>query len=228
VRLSARDVRVDPSEFLQLDLKVHAFLSDVPLHDVSAIDLPGATAKTTLAEVRQTARRRGRRIGGPVTRLLFAVRSLVGRILRWDERESEATRDPPACSYVHRVSAEDARRSLVPVGTREDGFRVIYAFEREAVGELVNATVHAFLCLALVPAAAGARLYWAIYVKPVSRWTRVYMTIIEPFRRHIVYPSLLGGLRRAWLSAHRLHRDADRSDDGHPADVKASVRVGTK
>jgi hypothetical protein len=197
---SPRDVRIDPSEFLHLELKAHAVLSDVPLHDVSAIDLPGATAKTTLAEVREITRKSERRAVGPVTRLLFGIRRFVGRVLHWDERENETTRNPPRCSYVHRVSAEDARLSRVPPGTREDEFRIVYAFDRESVSEIVNATVHAFLCMALVPIEGGARLYWAIYVKPVSRWTGLYMAIIEPFRRYIVYPSLLRGLRRAWLA----------------------------
>jgi hypothetical protein len=39
----------------------------------------------------------------------------------------------------------------------------------------------------------------AIYVKPVTRWTGLYMAIIESFRRSVVYPSLLGHLRSAWL-----------------------------
>jgi hypothetical protein len=197
---SPRDLRIDPSDFLKLELKAHAVLADVPLHDVSVIDLPGATAKTTLAEVREITRKSERRVGGPISRLLFGIRRFVGRVLHWDERESETTRNPPPCSYVHRVSAEDARLSLVPPGTREGEFRIVYAFDRESVSEIVNATVHAFLCIALVPTEGGARLYWAIYVKPVSRWTSLYMAIIEPFRRYIVYPSLLGGVRRAWLA----------------------------
>jgi hypothetical protein len=70
------------------------------------------------------------------------------------------------------------------------------------VAEIINATVHAFLCAALVPTEGGYRLYWGVYVKPVSRWTSTYMALIAPFRRYIVYPSILGGLRREWIRRH--------------------------
>ncbi|XYH98378.1 DUF2867 domain-containing protein [Sorangium sp. So ce1128] len=72
----------------------------------------------------------------------------------------------------------------------------------EAVSEIRNATVHAFSCMAIRPTAEGQRLYWAVYVKPVSRWTSAYMALIEPFRRFIVYPSMLRQLRDAWRAAH--------------------------
>jgi hypothetical protein len=35
-------------------------------------------------------------------------------------------------------------------------------------------------------------------VKPVSALTPLYMAIIEPFRRFIVYPSILRRIRDAW------------------------------
>jgi hypothetical protein len=49
----------------------------------------------------------------------------------------------------------------------------------------------------------GYRLYWAVYVAPVSRFSPIYMAMIEPFRRFVVYPSILGRLRRAWITADR-------------------------
>jgi hypothetical protein len=38
----------------------------------------------------------------------------------------------------------------------------------EAVSEVLNATVHAFLCQALRKTESGYRLYWGVYVKPVT------------------------------------------------------------
>ena len=70
------------------------------------------------------------------------------------------------------------------------------------MSEIRNATVHAFSCMALVPLASGYRLYWAIYVKPVSRLTPLYMVLIEPFRRFIVYPAILRRLRTRWTAAY--------------------------
>lgn len=72
----------------------------------------------------------------------------------------------------------------------------------EAVSEIVNATVHAFSCMAIRPTAEGQRLTRAVYVKPVSRWTSAYMALMEPFRRFIVYPSILRQLRDAWRAGY--------------------------
>ena len=77
-------------------------------------------------------------------------------------------------------------------------FRVLYRFERELLLEVRNATVHAFLAGALEPHGEDYRLYLAIYVRPVSRWTPAYMALIDPFRRAFVYPALIRRLQRAW------------------------------
>jgi hypothetical protein len=36
------------------------------------------------------------------------------------------------------------------------------------------------------------------YVRRVGRWTPVYMALIDPFRRLLVYPSLLRSVRATW------------------------------
>jgi hypothetical protein len=74
----------------------------------------------------------------------------------------------------------------------------VYELEREALLEVRNATVHAFLALALEPIPEGYRLYWAVYVEPTSWLTPIYMALIEPFRRFIVYPALCRGAQRTW------------------------------
>jgi hypothetical protein len=75
---------------------------------------------------------------------------------------------------------------------------VLYVFDEEAVSEIRNATVHAFLALALVPRPGGYTLYMAIYVKPVSRFTGLYMAMIDPFRRFIIYPARGRRAQRGW------------------------------
>jgi hypothetical protein len=37
-----------------------------------------------------------------------------------------------------------------------------------------------------------------VYVRSVSRLTPVYMAVIDPFRKLIVYPSLLRSVRATW------------------------------
>jgi hypothetical protein len=58
--------------------------------------------------------------------------------------------------------------------------------------------VHAFSVFALVERSPDYRLYWGIYVRPVGRITSWYMRLIDPFRRLIIYPSVLRHIRAAW------------------------------
>ena len=51
---------------------------------------------------------------------------------------------------------------------------------------------------ALVETPNTYRFYFAVYVQNVSRFTRVYMALIDPFRKLIVYPSLLRSIRATW------------------------------
>jgi uncharacterized protein DUF2867 len=80
-------------------------------------------------------------------------------------------------------------------------FLLLYQFTGEALSETRNARVHGYVCTALAPTASGYRLYWGIYVIPVSWLTRPYLIAIEPFRR-ILYPAMLRRVRRAWLVAY--------------------------
>lgn len=72
----------------------------------------------------------------------------------------------------------------------------------EALLELRNATVHAFVALALTPRPGGYTLFLAIYVKPVSRLTALYMALIDPFRRLVVYPALGRQVQQRWSRAY--------------------------
>ena len=187
-------MRVGPAEFRALDLRCHTLLADVPLHDVWAIALAGGGPDRTMEDVLAVSpfRRGGSR--NIAVRALFAVRHATGRLLGWDEPRH----DPPRASYLHALTEDDRRRSLVSPGTNEGGFRFLYVFPREAVAEIRNATVHAFLAMALRPVPSGYTLYWAIYVKPVGALTALYMGLIDPFRRWIVYPMVIGEIRDAW------------------------------
>jgi hypothetical protein len=79
---------------------------------------------------------------------------------------------------------------------------VLYVFANEALSEIRNGTVHGFLALALTPRPEGYTLYLAIYVSPVSRLTRFYMALIDPFRRFIVYPALCHDAQRSWARTY--------------------------
>jgi hypothetical protein len=195
-------MRCDPAEFRALPLEVHALLEDVPLRDVSAMNLPGGGPSRTIAEVRALIGEDGPgQAGGWLTRTLFRLRVGLGQVFGWDRPappEVEAR-----TSYRRRLAPDLVMRSQVVPGTPDGFFRVMYVLDREMLVEARNATVHAFLASVLVPqppdgGGGGYRLYWAVYVRKTSWLTPLYMALIEPFRRFIVYPSLFRRVRDSW------------------------------
>ena len=197
---------VSIQEFERLPLRVHILLADVPLHDVWSIDLPRWRKSVTLDEFLRTAANCTLDTCGcskssslftpsPLVRMLLNIRFFIGRLLRWDS-ESAATD-----TFANRLTDTDRSKSLVPVGTRDGFFRVVYRFENEQLVELINRTVHAAALTALIETPTAYRFYFGVYVHNVSRFTPFYMALIDPFRKLIVYPSLLRSVRTCWTQA---------------------------
>ncbi len=185
--------QISPEEFERLPLRVHDFLAGVPLHDAWAVDLPRTRSGITLDEfLRMTSS--CLLTPSPVVRTLLNIRLSVGRLLGWD-REPAATAWEP---FTTRLTTDDRSKSLAPAGTREGLFRVVYRFENEQLLELINRTAHAGALSALVETANAYRFYFGVYVRSVGRFTPVYMALIDPFRKLIVYPSLLRIVRATW------------------------------
>jgi len=189
--------QISEREFAVLPLRVHAFLADVPLHDVWAVDLPRPRAGITLNEFRRRVASAQLFTPSPVVRALLGVRLFVGRLFGWDSTPSERT----SATFADRLTPADRALSFAPAGMREgtDGlFRVVYRFENEQLDEFINRTAHAAALSALVETANSYRFYFAVYVRNVSRLTPLYMALIDPFRKLIVYPSLLRSVRANW------------------------------
>ena len=158
-----------------------------------AVDLPRTRPGITLDEFLRTASARPY-TPSPVVRALLNIRFFVGRRFDWD-------REPAADAwetFAIRLTTADRSSSLVPAGTREGLFRVVYRFENEQLLELINRTAHAAALSALVEKAHAYRFYFGVYVLSVSRFTSVYMSLIDPFRKLVVYPSLLRSVRASW------------------------------
>jgi hypothetical protein len=185
--------QISTQEFERLPLRVHAFLAGVPLHDVWAIDLPRARSGITLDELLRTASA-CLLTPSPVVRALLNIRLFIGRLLGWDREPAPTTWE----SFATRMTTADRSRSLVPAGTREGLFRVVYRFENEQLFELINRTAHAAALSALVETGNGYRFYFGVYVRSVSRFTPIYMALIDPFRKLVVYPSLLRTVLANW------------------------------
>lgn len=187
-------MQIDSDAFQALDLRAHAFLHDVPLHDAWRVDLGPRDGDPDVRTVREILETEVFSSINPVARALFGLRAFLGKLFKWDDEPV----DLPSKSFESRLTTDDRQRSLEAAGKAHGPFRVLYVFPGEALSEVVNKTVHAFLCTALVPTAGGYSFYWATYVRPVGPLTRVYMAVIDPFRRWIVYPSILRRLERAW------------------------------
>jgi hypothetical protein len=194
-------MRAAPGEYLNLRLRAHELLHDVPLYDVSAVDLPGGGAGRSVADIRALE---SAAAPSHIANALYGVRHVLGRVFDWDRVPMRLEE-----SLLSRLSERDRRDSEIIPGTRDGPFLLLYQFPGEALSETRNATVHGYVCTALARTASGYRLYLAVYVLPVSRLSRPYLITIEPFRRFILYPAMLRRIRRAWLAAYGAATDSD-------------------
>jgi len=192
-----REVRADG--FRQKPLRVHSFLAGVPLRTLSRVDLPGGRERMTIAEISAI-------VGfgdevevevGPVTKALFWLRGMIGRIFNWDD----VTELTESVSYLPRLSEEDRARTVITPGKVQGISRALYCFGNEYLAEIVNRTVHCFWLLASERTATGYALYLAVYVKRLNWFTPIYMALVSPMLKWIIYPSMEKGIRRRWARA---------------------------
>jgi hypothetical protein len=186
--------QISPTDFYAVPLRAHTFLADVPLHDVWAVDLPTHRDGVTLSEFLRRTSQCGTNGLPPVTRALIRFRLFLGRIFRLEAEPKNAL----AASFGSRLTAEDRARSSVASGTREGLFRVVYRFANEQLLEIQNRTVHAAALSALAEKANSYRFYFAVYVRPTTWVTPLYMGLIDPFRKWIIYPAMLKAIRETW------------------------------
>lgn len=199
---------IDPQEFLAQPLRAHSFLRGVPLHDVWATDLPCLQEGITLREFfrRRSQQNLVTKVSWPA-RALFSLRIFLGKIFGWDKNQ-HGDNQP---SFADRLTTDDREQSSVPAGTAEGIFRVLYSFENEILQETANRTVHAAALFALTRSERAYRLYFAVYVRKVSCLTPVYMALIDPFRRWIVYPAVLRQIQQSWNRVFAMNPTARRT-----------------
>jgi hypothetical protein len=181
---------VSRAEFESKHLRMHALLSDVPLHDVWAAHLRGGPEGLTMRDARWLLIEGFSRHPNTAFVAVASIREVLSALFGWDDDACHY----PAASFVHRLSESDSSRSLTPPGDS----MFVYTFEYEALIEIRNCTVHALVGMALEPTVDGYVMYWAFYVKPVGPLTRFYMALIQLFRTTIIYPPLIEGVEREW------------------------------
>jgi Protein of unknown function (DUF2867) len=190
-------MRISPDEFRARPLRVHALLHDVPLEDAWAVPLSGGGAGRTVQDLRAVMTA-GRATAPAVVQGLFRLRGGIGAVFGWDHRRPAWNSE----SYADRLSPADRDRSLAAPGTPDGKFDLLYGFEDEQLSELRNATVHAFVSLSIRPTPGGYLAYAGVFVKPVHRFTGLYMGAIAPFRRLVVYPAVIRKIQSAWVERY--------------------------
>jgi hypothetical protein len=190
---STLTMRASAAEYRSLHLRAHELLHDVPLYDVSSVDLPGGGSGRTIADIRTLE---SATPPSNIATFLYGFRYLFGQVFGWDREPMR-----PEDSFLERLSQRDRCESEITPGTPDGPFWVLYQFPGEALRETRNKTVHGFICTALVSSLNGYILYWGVYVRRASWLTRPYLVAIEPFRR-VLYPAMLRRIRRAWIAAY--------------------------
>jgi hypothetical protein len=202
--------------FNRLPLKAHSLLAGVPMHSLDYLELEDGRERMTIADIY-------RAVGlsdldkvelGFGTKALFWLRTMIGIVMRWDE-VPELMQEH---SYLPRLSDEERAKSLIPPGEVRGISQVLYCYENEMVLEIINQTVHCFWVLASERTADGYNLYNAVYVKNLNWRTPIYMTLISPVLKSIIYPAIEKSMRRNW--EQNLLTEKEKQDVGLLAAAK--------
>ncbi len=190
-------MKLSNSEHFSRPWRIHDLTPDFRLEDVWALPTPGARDDfPRLVQMVATVGEGRQRFS--VVSMLFAIREALGQVFGWDGQEAAA--DPTRPSLRNRLPADlrDAQSTVQPAM----GFTPLYQTDDEWAAELINRTVHGVMHLGWVPDGAGGyRGQMAVLVKPNGLLGHAYMAAIKPFRYLIVYPQMLKGIGRKWLSA---------------------------
>ena len=75
-----------PIKYLRLDLRAHELLRDVPLYDVSVVDLPGGGDGRSVADIRalESAAAPSR-----VASAIYGLRHVFGRVFGWEVNDGQ-------------------------------------------------------------------------------------------------------------------------------------------
>lgn len=197
---------IAPAPYLALDLRAHTLLADVPLHDVWTAHLSDGGADRTLVDLNDAMA--GGLTGDETLALALAVTGymLAARMLGLARDECVDRWSP----VRQRLTDTDRARSLDHPAAR--GF--VYYFEREALLEIQTCTARAYYLFALAPNESGYTLYWGVYADSVSWVTPYYMSLIDPVRRLVVFPSLLQRMETRWRAKWQA---GDRRSDAATA-----------
>ena len=177
----------DKTRFEQMSLFAHKFLKGVPRKSLYRLDLTGGRIGMSVLDIKEAVGFNTEQLEtGILTKSLFWLRGLIGAVFGWDN----ADRLAESVSFLPRLTTEDKARSLLKPGKKEGISRVLYCFENEFAAEIINRTVHCFWVMAKEQTSNGYALYMAVYVRKLNWFTPIYMAMVTPVLKWIIYPSL--------------------------------------
>jgi len=195
-------VRVDPARHRRQPWRIHTLAPDYELLDVWEVPIEADPSRgESFDRFFELVWENGMETGSPVVTALVRLRALMGRVFRW-ERTDLAIPGARERSITERLTDDDrkvdrsperrSRPTAIPV-------RLVYRFENEALIEVSNATIAALVHLGWVALPGGkSTAELAVYIKSRGLGSRVYMTLIEPFREWFVYPAWTAHMARVW------------------------------
>lgn len=183
-------------KFYEIPLKAHEFLKDIPLHSLDFIELKGGDRGMLMDEIYDVSRLNKFEDfkAGFITDTLFKFRTFLGKILGWDEVAELKEKT----SWISKITAEEREKSMITTGTTESISTILYCFKNEILFEIVNRTVHCFWVMASVEKNEGYDLYIAVYVRKINWRTPIYMALISPVLKWIIYPAVGKGIKQNW------------------------------
>lgn len=183
--------------------RIHEIAPDFHVEDVWALPTPGGPDDLARLVEQFASEDDGGGGGGgdgpissPVTRLLFAIRWKLGKLLGLDKDDSGV--GGRVTSLRDRLPA-DLREGPRGPDLRAVPMTSVYQTHDEWVAEMANRTVHGLMHIGWVPDGSGGyRGQMTVLVKSNGLLGAAYMAFIKPFRYLGVYPAFIRGIGREW------------------------------
>jgi hypothetical protein len=187
--------RLPNSEHTSRPWRIHELVPDFKLEDVW--ELPGRGAPSEFPQLVQMLTSLDPAQGSSrVTRVLWATRWTVGRLLGWDDPDSGL--GSRVATLRDRLPPDLVSRGRGPDFTALP-FTPLYLTDCEYAAEIANETMHGVMHIGGVEQDDGfLRIQMAVLVKTNGRLGDIYMAAIKPFRHLIVYPVMMREGRERW------------------------------
>ncbi|MFF2554136.1 DUF2867 domain-containing protein [Nocardia sp. NPDC058058] len=188
-------MRLPDTAYTTRPWRIHEIANDFRLEDVWVLPTPG-DADDFPRLVRQLTEGTGAH-RSRIVRILFGLRWRLGRLFGWDRPDFGVGTGVP--TVRDRLPA-DLRSAPPGPDLHTIPFTSVYLTDNEWASESANRTVHAMLHIGWVPDERTGRYHgqMAMLVKPNGVLGAAYLAAIRPFRRLIVWPSMIRMIGRDW------------------------------